>query len=292
MNEPRLPTNGHDHGGHDHGEGAREASDRVVALWDEIWDLLETGRSDEAATAALRGLGEVGEIPEMRFLLGVALLEMDEATASSTELERATELDPSWAQAHEALAWARFRNCDFEGAADAVMGALELDPDLADAHQLRGLLAERAGDDALADEAFADAHRLDPERYGESIELEEEEFLEIAQEAVGELDKEIREVLEDTAFFVQPIPSDELLKDSDPPLDPQLLGLFAGHNLLERTVHDSGRLPNTMYLFQRNLERAVSSREELEEEIRITVLHEIGHHLGWDEEELEERGLA
>jgi predicted Zn-dependent protease with MMP-like domain len=47
-----------------------------------------------------------------------------------------------------------------------------------------------------------------------------------------------------------------------------------------------------MYLFQKNLERAAASREELEEEIRITVLHEIGHHLGWDEEELEARGLA
>jgi predicted Zn-dependent protease with MMP-like domain len=36
----------------------------------------------------------------------------------------------------------------------------------------------------------------------------------------------------------------------------------------------------------------VTTRRELEEEIRITVLHEIGHHLGWDEEELAERGLA
>jgi predicted Zn-dependent protease with MMP-like domain len=47
-----------------------------------------------------------------------------------------------------------------------------------------------------------------------------------------------------------------------------------------------------MYLFQRNLERGASTRGELEEEIRITVLHEIGHHLGWGEEELEARGLA
>jgi predicted Zn-dependent protease with MMP-like domain len=122
--------------------------------------------------------------------------------------------------------------------------------------------------------------------------MNEDEFLAVAQHAVDELDPEIREVLEDTAFFVQPLPPEELLKDCVPPLDPQLLGLFVGHNLLERTVQDSGRLPNTMYLFQKNLERAVSSREELEEEIRITVLHEIGHHLGWDEEDLEKRGLA
>ncbi len=285
MTDRHSPTNGR-------GSGTSAPGERIQFLWEEIWDLLESGRPDEAASAAMKGLGEVGEIAEMRFLLGVALLEMDEAPAATTELERAAEIDPSWAEAHEALAWARFRACDFEGAGDALAGALELDPELADSHQLRGLLAERAGDDTLVEEAFAEARRLDPERYPDPIEMNEDEFLAVAQHAVDELDPEIREVLEDTAFFVQPVPPDELLKDEDPPLDPQLLGLFVGHNLLEQTVHDSGRLPNTMYLFQKNLERAVSSREELEEEIRITVLHEIGHHLGWDEEELEKRGLA
>lgn len=284
MSDRHSFTNGRDTGS--------SPDSRLQVLWDEIWDLLETGHPDQAASVAMKGLGEVGEIPEMRFLLGVALLELDEAPAAIAELERATDLDPSWAEAHEAVAWARFRGCDFEGAAEALTGALELDPELSDSHQLRGLIAERAGDDSLADEAFAEARRLDPERYPEPIEMDEEEFLEVAQDAVAELDEEIREVLEDTSFFVQAIPSDELLRDGDPPLDPQLLGLFIGHNLLEQSVQDSGRMPNTMYLFQRNLERSVTTREELIEEIRITVLHEIGHHLGWDEEELEQRGLA
>jgi predicted Zn-dependent protease with MMP-like domain len=47
-----------------------------------------------------------------------------------------------------------------------------------------------------------------------------------------------------------------------------------------------------MFLFQRNLEREATSRQELEDEIRITVLHEIAHHFGWNEEELEARGFA
>ncbi len=285
MTERNVPANG--------GEpGPPDSEDRIQVLWEEIWDLLETGRPDVAASSAMRGLGEFGEVPEMRFLLGVSLLEMDEVDAARRELEQATELDPSWGEAYEALGWARFRACDFTGAADAVAAALELEPELPDAHHLRGLLAERAGDDELAEEAFAEARRIDPERYPDPIEMDEEEFLEAAQEAVAELDEAIREVLEETAFFVQPIPSDELLKDADPPLDPQLLGLFLGRNLLEKSVQESGTLPNTMYLFQRNLERAASSREELEEEIRVTVLHEIGHHLGWDEDDLEARGLA
>jgi predicted Zn-dependent protease with MMP-like domain len=93
-------------------------------------------------------------------------------------------------------------------------------------------------------------------------------------------------------MFIQPFPSEELLRDDDPPLDPQILGLFLGRNLLEQSVQDSGTLPNSIYLFQRNIERTATSREELEEEIRITVLHEIAHHFGWDEAELEERGFA
>jgi len=273
------------------GKTPEDGQDRIEVLWEEIWDLLEEGHADQAASAALKGLSETGEIPEMRFLLGIALLELEEAQASAVELEKAVELDPSWAQAHEALAWARFRSCDFDAAADEVTAALALDSTLADSHHLRGLLAERAGQDDAAQEAFAEARRLDAERYPEPIEMDEEEFLEIAQQAVADLDQEIREVLEETSFFVQPFPAEDLLADTDPPLDPQILGLFQGRNLLDQSVHDSGSLPNTMYLFQRNLERAVTSREELEDEIRITVLHEIGHHLGWDEKDLEERGL-
>ncbi len=50
-------------------------------------------------------------------------------------------------------------------------------------------------------------------------------------------------------------------------------------------------LPSAILLYQRNLERFVRTREELVEEIRITLVHEVGHFLGLDEDELYERGL-
>ncbi|MDP6461500.1 MAG: metallopeptidase family protein, partial [Gemmatimonadota bacterium] len=61
--------------------------------------------------------------------------------------------------------------------------------------------------------------------------------------------------------------------------------------LVDQSVSDTGTLPNTIHLFQNNLERFATDRETLENEIRTTVLHEIGHHLGWDEDDLKERGL-
>lgn len=265
---------------------------RLDEIWNEIWSLLENGRSDAAASTVLQLLNEEGDAAELRYLLGVALMDLDEVDAAIPELESATSQDPGWPEAHAALAWAVFRACRFEDAQEAVDTAAQLDPEMAEAHHLQGLLAERAGDEDAAEESFAEARRRDEERYPEPIRMSEEEFLDVARAAVRELDERILEVLEETSFFVQDVPARDLLVESDPPLDPQLLGLFVGRNLLEQSVQDSGVLPSTMYLFQRNLERASASRAELEEEIRITVLHEIGHHLGWDEEELEARGLA
>ena len=265
---------------------------RIDEIWDEIWAFLEEGRSEEAVARALRALNEEGDEPEIRYLLGVGLLDANEPEAAMPELEQAVSASPDWAEAHAALGWARFRSGEIEAATESADDALRLTSNLPDAHELRGLLAERAGDDDRARRELAIARRLDSDRYPKPIEMSEDEFLAVAQDAVAELDDDIKEILEETSFFVQPFPADELLRESDPPLDPQILGLFVGRSLLERSVAESGTMPNTMYLFQRNLERSAATREELEEEIRITVLHEIGHHLGWDEEELEARGLA
>jgi predicted Zn-dependent protease with MMP-like domain len=50
-------------------------------------------------------------------------------------------------------------------------------------------------------------------------------------------------------------------------------------------------LPPTITLFRNNLERMAADREQIIEELRITLFHEIGHFLGLDEEDLAERGL-
>jgi len=265
---------------------------RLEEVWDEVWSLLEEGSSEAAASTVLSILNQEGDAPELRYLLGVSLMDLDEVEAAIPEFESATTQDPGWPDASAALAWAYFRACRFDDAQEAVSATLATDPGLAELHHLQGLLAERRGESESSASSFAEARRLDPDRYPEPIRMDEEEFLEVAREAVRELDERILEVLEETSFFVQDVPARELLAESDPPLDPQLLGLFVGRSLLEQSLQDSAVLPNTMYLFQRNLERAASSREELEEEIRITVLHEIGHHLGWDEEELEAKGFA
>ena len=56
-------------------------------------------------------------------------------------------------------------------------------------------------------------------------------------------------------------------------------------------IESSGELPPTVYLFQRNLERVCGDREQLVEEIRVTLFHELGHALGFDEEGVARMGL-
>ena len=71
--------------------------------------------------------------------------------------------------------------------------------------------------------------------------------------------------------------------------DPDLFGLYEGVPLPERG-DEAGALPDTITIYRRPLEDEFPNPQELQHEIRITVLHEIGHYFGLDEERLAELG--
>jgi len=93
---------------------------------------------------------------------------------------------------------------------------------------------------------------------------------------------------------VQDLPEESLAEGSDrDEVAPDILGLFDGVPLPETESLDLPQLrPNTIYLFQRNLERAAQDRDDLVEQIRITLWHELGHYLGFEEEDMDDLGLA
>lgn len=72
--------------------------------------------------------------------------------------------------------------------------------------------------------------------------------------------------------------------------DPELLGLYVGVPLDERSVFDGFGQPDRIVIFRGPLQRMCSSRDELIEEIRVTVLHELGHLFGIDDDRLHELG--
>ena len=118
------------------------------------------------------------------------------------------------------------------------------------------------------------------------------QLLEIAREEVAttirDLPAELRPHAESLPVSYETVPSDELVNDG---LDEDSLGLFVGDGI---DVPESERspLPCQIFLFLENLwDFAEEDEEVFRAEVHVTYIHEFGHYLGLDEEELEERGL-
>ena len=114
------------------------------------------------------------------------------------------------------------------------------------------------------------------------------EFDRAIAEALAAIPAGFRTYLENVVLEVRNRPDARLMDEHDVPDD--LLGLYAGIPLEDKGLASDQVLPDRIYIFRDNLVKMCESREELVAEIRITVLHEIGHHFGLDEDRLEELG--
>lgn len=108
---------------------------------------------------------------------------------------------------------------------------------------------------------------------------------------VDRLPRQFREQLRNIEFVVEDRPSRELLlaEELDPETD-TIYGLYQGIPLPERSSLDPPLLPDKITIFAGPLLEDFPDLEELREEIRLTVLHEIAHYFGMDEEEIEDLG--
>ncbi len=110
--------------------------------------------------------------------------------------------------------------------------------------------------------------------------------------AVEALPVEFREALDDLAIVVEGWPPDDLLDELGVPPDGTIYGFYQGVPLPERSVSDPYRLPDVISVYQGPLEEDFPEPGELQRQIRITLLHEIGHYFGLDEDALERLGYA
>ena len=124
------------------------------------------------------------------------------------------------------------------------------------------------------------------------IKLSEKEFDGIVQKAVARIPREIREYLENIVITVQKRPSKQMRAEMEMGPDDTLFGLFQGVPLIERSVTSPPLYPDMIYLFQEPLEDICETLEELEEEIEVTVVHEVAHYIGMTEERLAELGYG
>jgi len=90
--------------------------------------------------------------------------------------------------------------------------------------------------------------------------------------------------------LVEDYPSDDLMDEES--VSPQILGIYIGTPRTEAGPTHQPTDVTRVVLFKKNLEKICRDRDELIEQIQITLRHEIGHHLGLSEEDMERLGLA
>lgn len=255
------------------------------------WKSLEMGRIEEALEWAHRIRRGYPQSSEGLFLYGASLVANGIYQEGLEALEASEGKVVDEALHRWYLGSANFYMARFEAAKDNFRRAIKLDLDFPDAVYELARTLEHLGEHVEAQRLFHWASDQDEEAFPVPLQSSREEFDEVLQDARDELPKEILDALESVSIVVEDLPSKELLENGKPVLSPDILGLFTGRSLKDESVFALPTMPPTVYLFRRNLERVCRDYDELREEIQTTLYHEVGHYLGLDEEELEERGL-
>ena len=113
------------------------------------------------------------------------------------------------------------------------------------------------------------------------VDVSAAEFESLVDRALDELPDELASLIRNVVVLVE---------DEPPPDDPELLGLYDGVALTERASNHAFELPDRILVFRGPLTRMCDSEEELVDEVRITVVHEVAHHFGIDDDRLHALG--
>ncbi len=115
-------------------------------------------------------------------------------------------------------------------------------------------------------------------------------FEALVRRAVRGLPPEFRDRLDNVDIVVERRPSARRLRQGGTPPGYTLLGLYVGVPQTRRGSGYSYALPDRIIIFQEPIQRICRSEEELVQQVRATVVHEIAHHFGIDDERLHELG--
>lgn len=108
------------------------------------------------------------------------------------------------------------------------------------------------------------------------------EFEDLVSDALDEIPSKLTREMSNVVILVEPSHPD----------DPHLLGLYEGVALTSRTSDYGGFLPDTITIYRDSIIAICATPEEVREQVRITVIHEVAHHFGIDDEWLHQHGWA
>ncbi|MCX5739639.1 MAG: tetratricopeptide repeat protein [Proteobacteria bacterium] len=261
----------------------------------------EFGAYDESIAHCDRMLAGEGDLPrldrnteaEVYYLKSKALFYQDELDGSLFLVRRAMKAIKTAGEQAVFRAFEGqilFEMGRFEESRRQLERAVSLEPEAPHSLYYLGLVLERLGAAEESERAFARAAAIDADHYPIPMSITEEAFERAAREALDNLPRSIREEAERVPLLIEDFPSEDLIEHED--VSPQILGIFLGVSRTEAAATDQPHDLDRIILFKRNLEKACRDEQELIEEIRRTVTHEVGHYLGLDEDDLERLGIA
>lgn len=267
------------------------AADLLITRLGEEPESLEEGLGlCERGARVARKAGDRSLEAEFQLLQGLAFNQLGDAATALERIDAALAVLGPDPDALLERAIALFELGRFDESRAQLESIVAADPEEAWGFHYLGLIAERRRDPEAA-RHFEKARALAPEEFPRPVRLSEKEFDRAVEAALERLPEPVRNYLSNVAIAVEPIPADDDLR-GNPPLSPTILGVFRGSPLAEKASMDPwAHFPSSIVLYQRNLERFARDREDLIEQIDVTLLHEVGHFLGFDEDDLAERGL-
>ncbi|KXK62590.1 metallopeptidase family protein [Micromonospora fluostatini] len=113
--------------------------------------------------------------------------------------------------------------------------------------------------------------------------MSRERFEVLVGEALDEVPEELLGLMSNVVILVE---------EDSPPGEPELLGLYEGHALTSRGWDYSGVLPDRIFIYRRPILRICDTEDDVVDEVAVTVVHEIAHHFGIDDDRLHDLGWA
>lgn len=122
--------------------------------------------------------------------------------------------------------------------------------------------------------------------------MDRHQFEKLVDEALAGLPPEFAAALDNVAIIVADIATSDQLFEAGLDEPGHLLGLYEGIPLTERPNGYAGALPDRISIFRAPIEAICSSDDEIREQVRQTVIHELGHYFGMDEHQLRQYGIG
>ena len=116
---------------------------------------------------------------------------------------------------------------------------------------------------------------------GVPVEMSRERFEEMVGEALDEVPPDLLDLMDNVVVLVEDEPPDD---------EPDLLGLYEGHSLTSRGWDYSGVLPDRITIYRNPTLRICDTEDDVIDEVATTVVHEIAHHFGIEDERLHDLG--